>query len=527
MIRTIFIILFVFLNSLGWSQISPGDLSEAHRQLEGIKNCTQCHVLGERVTNQKCLDCHQELNKRIEADKGFHASVEVKGKNCVACHNEHHGRKYDLTKLNEDEFNHDLTGYLLEGEHQNLDCAECHKTEHIQNKEIKALNRTFLGLSNDCVSCHNDFHQGTLSNNCLSCHDYNTFRPAPKFNHDETNFPLLGKHNSVECLECHQMDHLNGNEFQHFANVEHSNCTSCHKDEHQGRLGQNCTECHDHNSFHEIRKIETFNHDLTAYPLEGMHQKVECMECHKNSYTEPIKHDKCSTCHNDEHNGQFTSKDPNSDCAECHNLKGFDYTLFSIEKHNQTNFKLEGAHLATPCFSCHQEQGEWLFTNKETTCVACHENEHENKMSVKFTDQNGCANCHNVDTWHGVEFDHQQTNFKLEGAHANVNCKACHYRENTNQVVEQRFHTTSQNCLACHEDEHQGQFEKYGNDSCLKCHGFNNWEASKFSHQQTGFKLDGAHESLECYKCHAEVKKNQKIYTNYTYEDFQCAVCHK
>lgn len=525
--RYILSFIFVLVSFLGWSQISPGDLSEPHHHLEGIKNCTQCHVLGDRVTNEKCLDCHTQINDRITADKGYHASDDVKGKRCVECHNEHHGRKYDLTGLEKEKFNHDLTGYILEGEHKNLDCAECHKSEHIQDEELKKLDHTYQGLNTNCVSCHNDFHQGTLSDNCLSCHNYKAFRPAPKFNHDETDFKLLGKHNTLDCIECHTKDMLNGDEFQHFANVDHANCTSCHKDEHDGRLGQNCLKCHNHNSFHEVKQLETFDHNLTAYPLEGMHQQVDCKECHKSNYTDPLKHDRCSACHDDEHDGQFTDKNPESDCAECHSVKSFDFTLFTIERHNETSFKLEGAHMATPCFACHHEQGSWQFTNKQTNCVACHENEHENKMSEKFTNENGCANCHNVNTWSTIKFDHSQTDFKLEGVHATVSCNECHYRLNSENKVEQKFHTTSQSCLACHDDEHQGQFSKYGEDGCLKCHGFNDWKASKFNHQNTGFPLDGAHESLDCFECHAELKENHKIYTNYTYEDFQCAVCHK
>ncbi len=32
-----------------YGQISPGDLSNAHKDLEGMSNCTKCHVLGDKV----------------------------------------------------------------------------------------------------------------------------------------------------------------------------------------------------------------------------------------------------------------------------------------------------------------------------------------------------------------------------------------------------------------------------------------------------------------------------------------------
>jgi hypothetical protein len=53
-----FIVLFNY-NSTG--QISPGDLSEGHSHLEGMSNCTQCHTLGAKVSNEKCLACRQDF----------------------------------------------------------------------------------------------------------------------------------------------------------------------------------------------------------------------------------------------------------------------------------------------------------------------------------------------------------------------------------------------------------------------------------------------------------------------------------
>ena len=526
--KYLFFILIISFNLVASAQISPGDLSNPHKHLEGIKNCTQCHVLGDKVTNEKCLECHKEINQRITNQSGFHASTEVQGKECLSCHNEHHGREYDLMALNKNEFNHNLTGYILEDEHAKLDCAECHKKEFIQENEFKEHQRTYLGLNTQCITCHDDFHQNTLSDNCLSCHNYKAFRPAEKFNHDDANFKLLGKHQNVDCIECHKMDQLNGKEFQHFANVEHSNCTSCHDDVHNNQFGQNCIECHNNNSFHQVRNIDNFDHSRTNYPLEGMHQKVECKACHTTgNYTDPLSYNRCSACHEDEHNGQFINKNPNSDCNDCHGLVGFNTTYYTIEQHNQSNFKLTGAHWATPCFACHLENDKWQFTNKSTNCIACHQNEHEGLMSIEFTNDNGCAICHNENTWQHVDFDHNRTNYQLEGKHASTECKACHYRKNSEQIEDQKFHNTSQACLTCHNDEHQGQFSKYGDEGCLNCHTFNNWEASKFNHQNTNFQLDGAHASLDCVECHATEKNKGKIVTNYTYEDFKCAVCHK
>ena len=47
------------------------------------------------VDNDKCLGCHDhnDLQDRIDAGKGFHASAMVKGKACQTCHLEHKGTR--------------------------------------------------------------------------------------------------------------------------------------------------------------------------------------------------------------------------------------------------------------------------------------------------------------------------------------------------------------------------------------------------------------------------------------------------
>ena len=64
------------------AQISPGDLTNAHKDLEGISNCTKCHELGKAVLNSKCLDCHTEIADPLSQNKGYHAFSTVNNKNC-------------------------------------------------------------------------------------------------------------------------------------------------------------------------------------------------------------------------------------------------------------------------------------------------------------------------------------------------------------------------------------------------------------------------------------------------------------
>ncbi len=78
------------------AQISPGKLTDAHKELEGIASCTKCHDLGQSVSSAKCLDCHDEIQALLDAKRGFHASKEAVDKECIECHSEHHGRKFDM-----------------------------------------------------------------------------------------------------------------------------------------------------------------------------------------------------------------------------------------------------------------------------------------------------------------------------------------------------------------------------------------------------------------------------------------------
>ena len=130
-----------------WGQISPGELTKAHANLEGIRNCVKCHELGDKVTNEKCLACHTKIATRIQQHEGYHASSEVQGKDCSTCHNEHHGRDFDMLNLDKATFNHNLTGFQLQGAHKRTDCQACHQKKFITDTKLKDKKLTYLGLS--------------------------------------------------------------------------------------------------------------------------------------------------------------------------------------------------------------------------------------------------------------------------------------------------------------------------------------------------------------------------------------------
>ncbi len=590
-----------------FAQISPGDLTKAHARLEGMTNCTKCHVLGDKVTNDKCLECHKELKSRIDQNKGFHVSAEVRGKDCFTCHSEHHGRNFEIVRFDIQKFDHQKTGFGLTGAHSKQECNECHRDEHIESVDIKSKEYTYLGLKTNCNSCHEDVHQNTLSTNCAACHNTEAFKPAPLFDHNKADFQLKGKHKEVECTSCHEVTFTNGNKFQRFKDIQHTSCASCHSDPHDGAFGAKCKDCHTEESFKEFIGKSTFNHaqtqfplagkhkkldcsschqvetqtrvdkifqdyngrdfhncttchedvhetkfgndckqchteesfqkiinpgqfqhQLTGYPLEGQHVKVDCRKCHLNKTTDPLPHELCGDCHKDYHEGQFYKDNKKPDCKECHTISGFSESSYTIEQHQTSLFPLSGAHQATPCFACHLRNEQWSFRDIGNRCADCHIDVHEGSLSEKYYPQKSCHQCHNEDSWVEVNFEHQQTGFALSGKHKEIACVSCHQKETGNELQHKiGFTGKQQECASCHTDQHRGQFEKAGTTYCNTCHDAEHWKPSHYDHNMAQFKLDGAHATVACSKCHKEqMVDNQKIVL-YKIEKFECIDCHQ
>ncbi|MBI9035603.1 MAG: cytochrome C [Bacteroidales bacterium] len=521
-----FITVIIFITSNSFAQISPGDLVKAHAHLEGMSNCTKCHTLGDKVSNEKCLDCHTDIRERVNSSKGYHASKEVVGKDCFSCHNDHHGRNFQIIHFDTDTFNHDLTGYKLVGAHSKQSCKDCHQPNFITDQKIKEKESSYLGLNTSCIACHDDYHQKTLSSNCTDCHDFEHFKPASKFDHNNTQYILKGKHKDVACVDCHKIEKRKGRDYQEFAGTEFNNCTSCHPDVHNNQFGQNCRQCHTEESFNKVKGLSNFDHSRTRYALEGKHQFVDCKSCHKDKYTDPLAFNRCMDCHADFHENQFRRENKSPDCSDCHSVNGFPGSSYTIERHKESAFPLLGAHEATPCFVCHKKEEKWKFREIGINCTDCHQDIHKEYIDPEFYPESDCKKCHVEDIWSKIDFDHNTTEFELEGVHKEQSCRSCHFPQQKNGLVIQQFSDLSQDCKSCHLDIHYNQFDVYGITNCTDCHEFENWKASRFDHTKTRFVLDGKHENLACVKCHKEKATNQATYIEYKLNYFKCVDCH-
>ncbi len=518
------ILFLFFITQYLFAQISPGDLSNAHKNLEGMSNCTQCHVLGDNVDNKKCLDCHTEVNELIKSNHGFHSSSDVKGKECSECHGEHFGRDFDVIRFDEDKFDHSKTKFELTGKHSETKCEECHKTEFIKIKKLKERKKTFLGLETSCVSCHSDFHQGTLSSdNCVDCHNTEAWRPAPNFLHNNSKFKLVGAHKKVDCEKCHKKEIRNNEEFQKFTGLKFSNCVSCHTDIHKGKFGTNCAECHTNISFKNVKNLKSFDHSKTRFQLIGKHKALTCNECHTKGIRVKLHFENCVDCHSDFHKGELASDEGTTDCKACHDEHGFAPSKFTIEEHNKNNFKLTGGHFAVPCNECHFVDENWKFKFSKTDCETCHDNVHKETLKFGTAVVEDCETCHTTTAWSSVSFEHSKTEFELIGKHADVSCSKCHFKD---EKLPHQFVSLTQNCESCHTDNHNGQFEEKYKNNCSDCHSPIEWAIETFDHSTTRFTIDGAHENVNCNECHKEIEIDVNKFVQYKFEDVSCKSCH-
>ncbi|MBI3405440.1 MAG: hypothetical protein HY046_08285, partial [Acidobacteria bacterium] len=106
---------------------------------------------------------------------------------CEACHTTESWRMRPDAS-----FSHASTGFDLQGAHKAVECARCHQGVR------------FAGTLKTCQSCHTDVHKGELGSNCARCHSFQAWRITDMTQrHQQTRFPLLAKHASADCAQCH------------------------------------------------------------------------------------------------------------------------------------------------------------------------------------------------------------------------------------------------------------------------------------------------------------------------------------
>lgn len=486
---------------------APGQLGHGHgalTQLNRLANCDVCH--SEEGLTAGCLGCHTEIRAEREKAEGYHG---LHGGECAECHKEHLGEDFDVRWNGEDpeQFQHTHVPYILEGGHDALKCDECHKKATFALPDFPTRQRetTYLGLTQECLDCHGDVHEGGRFTRCTACHDQKVFKPAVRFDHDRL-FPLNGGHDNVACLGCH-ID---------FDDTYGTTCAECHVDPHRMPGTESCEDCHrgeDPKWTDATMTVE--EHAQTGFPLDAAHAKVECDKCHvpgeSNAERFPGRTpDDCQACHADAHDGQF----PGRTCAECHSGDAFKPATYTREDH--VTFPLRNAHGKTDCEKCHKADPVTTVTEYAgitAQCRACHEDVHRGQFAED------CDSCHNDTAFAPALYDKSRHEFPLRNGHGDVLCKACHKPESDTGV--QQFATTSRRCRTCHEDVHKGQFPTRDCDVCHDDRAF--LPASYDVATHTRFRLEGAHRAVSCRACHKQDQTGLRRFDDVTQK---CQDCH-
>ena len=522
----------------------PSEQKFDHRltgyKLEGKHSnlaCEKCHTPAHMLPANRSLIKMKDLNKSF-----FGQSAD-----CIPCHSDPHKGQLgnECTKCHNVDswkaaknFDHSKTRYPLTGLHSKVPCEKCHKPD-MPGGPVRYQNMKF----DTCSACHLDPHKGTFKKACDTCHttsSWKTILPGFDFDHSKTKYPLLGKHAQVSCVACH----LNG-DFK--KELPFANCKDCHTpDPHKGQFDARpkngeCAECHNVDGW-KPSLFGVKEHDTSKYPLKGRHVSVKCEKCHIPAGKDTVykvKFEYCGDCHKDAHDNQFAAAPYNNRCEPCHTVQDFHRTTFTIAKHRNTRFALTGAHVAVPCADCHKlgaagrtdKVVPYHFENRD--CTACHKDPHKGEFNDRMARKRangtpfGCEACHNVKSWADINgFDHSKTKFPLLGAHRTVVCGDCHKATTS---YESRFKGTPQQCEACHNDVHDGQFvAKDAKTHCGDCHNSQRWVPSTFDHDtRTHFALTGGHANVPCGKCHMQTKLvGEKTIIIYKNTPNKCVDCH-
>lgn len=350
-------------------------------------------------------------------------------------------------------------------------CLGCHQEVAAELEDPAQLHGGIAGPEN-CTICHLE-HRGPTA----ALTDVGRF----EFPHERFGFSLYAhqeelSRSPVGCRDCHT---------ESLRSFQVRACAECHftldlaaSGEHMLAFGPGCLECHDGQDSYG----SDWDHNATAFPLLGAHNRIQCSRCHLGAHTltalqsTPLR---CVDCHRLDNPHSNLLGD---DCGACHNPETWeDATL----DHRLTGFALEESHAELECLDCHENR-QWVGIPQ--ACFGCHsdEDEHQGRFGQK------CGFCHRPTSWSDWTFDHAVIGFTLEGSHAQVACEGCH----TNR----RWAGTPRDCFSCHADDdfHSGGF---GTD-CGACHRPTSWADWTFNHNRSSFPLTGAHASVACVSCH-------------------------
>lgn len=540
---------------------APGPISAVHgavESLQGGSSCSACHGGWFGNMTKACSECHADVAAQLADGHGLHGSLDgALAANCSSCHGEHHGSGFRLVNRlafaqagveDEQQFDHAIVGFEMAGAHLELSCSECH-----ENADVAVLSegqKRYLGLSRDCASCHEDPHGGAMQLDCTTCHGQDTFATRAVATHGRF-LELGGPHAEVACRQCHAGG---AHALEAMTPKDHRaarSCGDCHDSPHAAAFvagnaqaagmpaAAACVTCHPlalPEFGHPAVTVDAAQHGHSGFALGPPHAELACAECHDPhlSYADRhpgrVAHD-CRACHADPHGGQFDAGPfAEQGCVGCHATTHFEPHEFDLDRHAQSAFALTGAHVELDCARCHEEPAgdePRRFDGTPHRCESCHGDAHAGAFAASSRElaahpRGTCATCHGTDAFADVDlaaFHHERhAGFRIDGAHAQIECTDCHARAEVADHLGRRFgrivdpDATFGGCVTCHDDPHAGRFDRAevpaevdGRSGCARCHGTASFRALPYGFEHggfTGFPLSGRHAELDCVECH-------------------------
>jgi hypothetical protein len=270
------------------------------------------------------------------------------------------------TSFNYIRFDHDDTNFRLRSLHAGVNCLSCHNIED------------FTKVERFCATCHVDIHRSRLGEDCARCHSEDGWTVFdPEGIHENTSFPIQGKHLLIDCLSCHP-----GMPVADFRRVW-TQCYDCHRD----------------------------NYEATVNPVHAASGfSLQCQICHEMTGWTPAimpDHDPIFPIYSGTHNNRWNT------CSDCHvvpgNYKAFECILCHEHNQPETDSKHQGitgyVYSSPACYDCHPtgEAGDFgehdvalfpIFSGahrgKWDDCAICHPEPTNRKV---FT----CVECHDHD----------------------------------------------------------------------------------------------------------------------------------
>ncbi|MCX6078396.1 MAG: cytochrome c3 family protein [Chloroflexi bacterium] len=396
-------------------------------------DCSRCHPAPwEAATmDERCKSCHVNITTQLANPTSLHGVMMKKNSlTCRSCHSDHHGPQESLTNMTSGTFPHNATGFSLVSHSKRSDglvftCSDCHG-EDITRFDAAVCSTCHSKIDGAFLAAHN-LAYGT---DCLGCHD-GIETIGKNFDHSQAALKLEGKHQGLSCEKCH----LDAQSKADFKSVS-ADCSTCHlkDDTHKGSFGTGCAVCHKAAGW----KPSSFDHNLSAFKLDGEHVKAECVACHVGNVYKGTP-TACFSCHekDDEHKGKF-----GQECGACHKTETWDSASFD---HNLSIFKLTGAHISVTCEKCHKNN---TFKGTPADCAGCHA---DPAFHAGMFRGQACSDCHSTINWSPAKFNqaHPEPQNVEEGGsginHGDATCRDCH-----------TVNLNTSTCTKCHDNNNPG-----------------------------------------------------------------------